>query len=220
MGEDEDAAGARGFDQADRRHRLAGAGGVLEPEAPLGAGVLRRLVDRLLVAAGVIGPVERLLVGRQRLVVHLGLSVQLLVVDLFGLGLRTLPLLLRLPRLGGWFRILDLDSTVAPAVLRRGLLLGNQLGQGPREGVDLMQRQLGTVSQLRRLVGEQPLEPEQQREVLAPLDRWLLGTGFDLRQGGIEGPPPGGPGGECLRALPFEQEGLPGELRRPLDLCA
>ena len=36
VGEDQDAAGARGLDEAERRDRLAGAGRVLEPEAPGG----------------------------------------------------------------------------------------------------------------------------------------------------------------------------------------
>ena len=40
MGEDQDAAGARGLDEAQRGHGLARAGGVLEPEAAVGAGVL------------------------------------------------------------------------------------------------------------------------------------------------------------------------------------
>ena len=40
MGEDQDAAGLRSLDEADRGDGLAGAGGVLEPEAALGTGVL------------------------------------------------------------------------------------------------------------------------------------------------------------------------------------
>ncbi len=36
VGEDQDAAGARGLDEAERRDRLAGAGRVLEPEPPVG----------------------------------------------------------------------------------------------------------------------------------------------------------------------------------------
>ena len=49
VGEDQDAAGARGVDEADRGDRLAGAGRVLEPEAPVGARVLGRLGDDVLV---------------------------------------------------------------------------------------------------------------------------------------------------------------------------
>ena len=37
-----------------------------------------------------------------------------------------------------------------------------------------MGRQLGTVAQLRRLLGQQSLQPQQQREVAPPLDRGLL----------------------------------------------
>ncbi len=43
---------------------------------------------------------------------------------------------------------------------------------------------------------------------------------LDLRERAVERPPPRGAGGQRLRALSFEQEGLAGELRRPLDLCA
>ena len=42
MGEDQDAAGARGLDEAQRGDGLAGAGRVLEPEALGGVGVLGR----------------------------------------------------------------------------------------------------------------------------------------------------------------------------------
>ena len=45
MGEDQDAAGARRLDEAERRDCLAGAGGVLEPEAPVGVRVLGHLLD-------------------------------------------------------------------------------------------------------------------------------------------------------------------------------
>ena len=62
VGEDQDAAGARGLDEAERGDRLAGAGGVLEPEAPRGARVLLLRVGRGLLL-GLLGgiPVERLL---------------------------------------------------------------------------------------------------------------------------------------------------------------
>ena len=45
VGEDQDAAGARGLDEAERGDGLAGAGGVLEPEALGGVGVLGLLVE-------------------------------------------------------------------------------------------------------------------------------------------------------------------------------
>ena len=48
VGEDQDAAGARGLDEAHRGDGLAGAGGVLEPEALVGVGVVGgALVDVL-----------------------------------------------------------------------------------------------------------------------------------------------------------------------------
>ena len=65
MGEDQDAAGARSLDEAERGDRLAGAGGVLEPEAPRGPGILElRLGCRLLLGRLVRIPVERLLVRK------------------------------------------------------------------------------------------------------------------------------------------------------------
>ena len=51
MGEDQHAAGLRGLDEAERRDRLAGAGGVLEPEALGGVGILGLLGERLLLVA-------------------------------------------------------------------------------------------------------------------------------------------------------------------------
>ena len=63
MGEDQDPAGARGLDEADRGDRLAGAGRVLEPEAAARPRVLRRLLDHPRGRLGLV-PVLRLLVGR------------------------------------------------------------------------------------------------------------------------------------------------------------
>ena len=60
MGEDQDAAGARGLDEAHRGDRLAGAGRMLEPEALVGVGVVGRLVDDVLV--DVVGPTLLVLV--------------------------------------------------------------------------------------------------------------------------------------------------------------
>ena len=90
----------------------------------------------------------------------------------------------------------------------------------PGEGIDLVRVEFGAVEQLRRFVGEQALEPEQQREVAAPLDRRVLGAGVDLGQGGVERPAAGGSLGERLGALAVEQERLAGELRRTLDIGA
>ena len=61
MGEDQDAAGPRRLDEANRRDSLPGPGGVLEPEAARGAGILGRLGNRVLVRF--LFEVLRLLVG-------------------------------------------------------------------------------------------------------------------------------------------------------------
>ena len=49
VGEDQDAAGARGLDEAHRRDGLAGAGRVLEPEALGGVGVVGGALGDVLV---------------------------------------------------------------------------------------------------------------------------------------------------------------------------
>ena len=49
MGQDQDPSRARRLDEAERGHRLAGAGRVLEPETSSGARVLRLLRQLLVV---------------------------------------------------------------------------------------------------------------------------------------------------------------------------
>ena len=61
MGEDQDAAGLRGLHEAQRRHRLAGAGRMLKPEALRRVGVLGLVGEHLLLV--LVHPVERLLVA-------------------------------------------------------------------------------------------------------------------------------------------------------------
>ena len=92
------------------------------------------------------------------------------------------------------------SSPFAVPFVGRDLLLGHQLGQGAGERVDLVRVELGAVAQLRRLVGEQALEPEQQREVAPPLDRGVLGALVELRQRGVEGAAPGGARAPAPRA--------------------
>ena len=79
MGEDQDAAGPRGLDEADGGDRLAGAGRMLEPESAARVGVVDGLgddiflvgVDRLLVPVlGLLVLLERVvLVGDRRVAV-------------------------------------------------------------------------------------------------------------------------------------------------------
>ena len=118
------------------------------------------------------------------------------------------------PRLG------DLGGGRPGVVVGRRLLLGHQLGQGAGERVDLVGVEFGAVAQFRRLVGQQPLEPEQQREIAAPLDRGILGTFVELRQRGVQRAAARGAGRERLGPLAVEQEGLAGKRRRPLDVGA
>ena len=95
VGEDQDAAGSRALDEAERGDRLAGAGRVLEPEAPArrpGPRAPRRrpplrVVGRLL-------PVLGLLVWRQRLVLLgdlLGAPVPAVAVRELGADRRSAP---------------------------------------------------------------------------------------------------------------------------------
>ena len=75
VGEDQDAAGPRGLDEAQRGDRLAGAGGVLEPEAPVGVGILGLLVELTSSSLVLVLPVLGLLVLGLVLVVEVELGV-------------------------------------------------------------------------------------------------------------------------------------------------
>jgi hypothetical protein len=182
VGEDQDPAGARGLDEAERGDRLAGPGGVLEPEAPALAGVLGvRLGGGLLL--GLLGrvPVERLLVH------------QLVTLDLDLDGGQLL---------GG-----SRPSVRGGGV--PGLQLGGERGQRARQGVDLVRAQLGAVGEVRLFLGEKPLEPQQERVVAPPLDRRLLAAGLDLLQRGVEGVAASGALGQRLAGvLSGQHEGL------------
>src|SRR4029450_6512051 len=72
---------------------------------------------------------------------------------------------------------------------------GDQGGEGSREGIHLVGGELRAVGQMGRLLGEQALQAEHEREVAAPLDRRGLAPLLDLVEGGGEGPAPGGAGG-------------------------
>ena len=63
VGEDQDAAGAGAFDEAERGHRLARAGRMLEPEPSVGIGVLRSFLELdVLVQLPVVLPILGLLI--------------------------------------------------------------------------------------------------------------------------------------------------------------
>ena len=152
--EDEDARRARRLHEAGCGDRLAGGGGVSEPVATNGAGIL---------------------LGRRLL-----LGLRLLVDLRLGFGLFVLLF------------VLVLLDTVAVPVCRFFSALGggDQLGEHPRQRVDLMAAQLGAGGKLRRLLGEHSLEAEHEREAHLPLGGRLLAALLDLGQGLVESPAP------------------------------
>ena len=206
MGEDQDAARARGLDEAERGDRLAGAGGVLEPEPPVGVGVVGGFVEldvRVELVALVL-PVLGLLV--------LGLAV----VEAVLLGV-LVPGDRRGDELGGLGRGGRRPGAVhRPVAVALGL--GQERGQRAGQRVDLVGGQHRPVGQVRLLLGEQPLQPEQQRELPPPLDRGLVGPGVELGQGGIERAPARRAGRErVLEGLALVHKLLTGKQLRPRD---
>ena len=185
------------------------AAGSSSPLAPPRLGLLVGLV--LFLRLGLVDVVAVLLVAVLLALVAFGLLLDCLL----GLGLelrRVVGVVLRV--------VFGVGGDRLEVVLGGRLLLGHQLGQRPGEGVHLVRVELGAVAQLRRFVGEQALEPEQEREVAPPLDRRVLGAGVDLGQGGVERATARRALGQRLRPLAVEQEGLAGKRRRALDLGA
>ncbi len=87
------------------------------------------------------------------------------------------------------------------------LSLGQQRGQRPGERVNLVGREHGPVGQMGLLLGEQSLEPQQEREAPAPLHRGVLVPILDLGQGGVQCPTASGPRGKrILEALALVDE--------------
>src|SRR5579862_5627589 len=82
--------------------------------------------------------------------------------------------------------------------VRRPLGLGQQSGERARQRVDLMGGEDGPVGEVGLLLGEQPFEPEQEREAAPPLDRGLLGARVDLAQRRVE----------CTTACRTRREGV------------
>ena len=193
--EDQHTTGASGLDEAQRRDGLARAGGVLEPEAPGGVGVLRRLgLLGVRVQLGV-GPVQRLLVG----------------LDLLGLGLLA-------GNRSGHQRHGLRRGTVGAVAVGRALHLGGERDQRARKRVDLMARQLGAVGQPRLVLGQHALEPQQQRVLAPPGHRRLAGTLGQLRQRGVQRAAASRARFQRLGGLlSLVHERFTGELDRPLD---
>ena len=93
-------------------------------------------------------------------------------------------------------RRLPLARSRCAVAVAVALRLGQQRGQRARQRVDLVGGEHRAVDEVRLLLGQQPLEPEQQRELAPPLDRRLLGAGLDLGQRSVERPASGRAGGE------------------------
>ena len=73
------------------------------------------------------------------------------------------------------------NATIAA---RNGALrLGEQRHERARQSVYLVGRELGAVGELRLIVGEQPLESQQQRELAPPGGRRVLGLGVGRELG-------------------------------------
>ena len=101
-----------------------------------------------------------------------------------------------------------LARAVGPRPLA-GCALGQQRGQRARQRVDLVGGQHGAVDEVGLLLGEQPLQAEQQRELAPPLDRGRLVAGVDLGQRSVERAAAGGPGGQgLLERFAFVDEAL------------
>ena len=180
------AAGARGLDEADRGDRLAGAGRVLEPEAPArrpGPRAPRRPGPRRRPRAPPSPAAPRR--GRARRPRRASSSAAPLPFVALAVGLAVGP---------------GAVAAVRPAVRSGALELGDDRGQRAGERVDLVLVELGPVEQARLLLVEQPLEPEHQRVVAAPLEARYLGAVVELGQGGVDGQAPGGARGRGRRS--------------------
>ena len=185
MGEDQNAAGSRGLNEAERGDRLARAGGVLEPESAVGSRIFcDRIRGRLLL--GLLGrvPVERLLIGKL-----VALDLDLARVELLG----------RLPA-----------AVAAPQVL---LDLRDQRDQRARQRIDLVRVEQRAVREVRLLLYEQAFQAEQQRVVAPPFHRGLVPALLQLLERGVERCPPGRvPGQRERRILAGQHEALTREL--------
>ena len=219
VGEDQHAAGRGRLDEADRGDGLAGAGRVLEPEAALGAGVLGRLLDRPpRPPRRRFLPVLRLLVGRQLLVLELGLAVVLGAVRTRPsspsaaaaafVGGRLAELLRRSTRrCGARRRSPTCCWAISSARVPESASTWCGLSSAPS-------RSFGGSSASRR---SSPSSSEKSRRHSI---EGFSAPASSSAQGGVERAAAGGPGRQRLGPLAVEQEGLAGELRRPLDIGA
>jgi hypothetical protein len=106
-------------------------------------------------------------------------------------------------------RFRDRTGAVAPVAI--ALRLGEQRRERSGERVDLVGGKHGAVREVGFVLGEQTLQPQQQREVLAPLDRRILAPGLDLLERVVEGQPAGRVGRQHDgRVFVWTEKGLSG----------
>ena len=182
VGEDQDAAGARGLDEADGGDGLAGAGRVLEPEAAAGARVLGRLLDDVLVlvaSSSPRAPPPRWPPPRPRPRSASSARPPSAPAPFSG-GAR--------PWRGRGRGRCRSRCRSRRWPLRRSWTSAISAARVPERASTWWAVELGAVGEVRLLLGEQALEAEHQREVAAPLDRGGLAALVDLGEGGVQRP--------------------------------
>jgi hypothetical protein len=100
------------------------------------------------------------------------------------------------------FDLLDECQAVAVrSVLVFLLVVGDQLGQHPRERVDLVTAERRAGGEVRLGIGEHPLEPEHEPKTDLPARRRSPAAGVDFRDCLVERPPARRSGREHLRRV-------------------
>ncbi|OLE01689.1 MAG: hypothetical protein AUG91_00650 [Actinobacteria bacterium 13_1_20CM_4_69_9] len=100
------------------------------------------------------------------------------------------------------------DGAVAVRLL---LVRRDQLGEHPRQRVDLVAAELGAGGEVRPRLGEHALEPEHEAVLDFPAGRRLAPARLDLGKGVVERAPAGRSGRERDgRVFALPEEGLPG----------
>ena len=163
----------------ERGDGLAGAGRVLEPEASAGARVLGRLLDAS--SSARLLPVLGLLVGSS--------SSSSSAPSPFASSAPPAP---RRHRPRAWP-----GSPGAAGSVGRGSggaefsTSAISAARVPESASTWCSVELGPVRELRRVVGQQPLQPEQQRVAAPPFGRGRLAAGVELLERGLDGAVPG-----------------------------
>ena len=151
-------------------------------------------------------PVLRLLVGREHLVVLVELG------DVAPLPFGASPLAVaRRPsrRCGRCWRAVARSASSTSATIAASV---------PESASTWCSLSSAPSSSFGGLLGEQPLEPEQQRVVAPPLERRRLGALVELGERVVDRQPAGGARRQVGDRLAREQDRLAGELPRPIEV--